>query len=419
MRATGTRAWVSAACATLAVVFVSVGMAGCNGYGNNNASGVGCGLANEVPQGPAPAAGSEFVFVPNALCAPGVANDVMSVLVLDPATATFNNGPTPLVETGNEPVWAVVDPTNQFVYVTNFADNTVSGFTLDKGTGAMGVVPGSPFPAGVGPAAAAVDPTGTFLYVANQGGNVNGVLVAGSISGYKITSGTGVLTPVPNSPLTLNPGLSPQQGIAVTAGFVYVTGSNVNNNALANNVSVFSFDKTTGELTQIGTVPLTPAQNPQPVSLAMDPAGKFLFTANMTSDNISAFTVSAGALNQVAGSPFSELAPLNLALDSPQYLTTDGTGSFLYVVNVGNNTLTSYTITPVTGVLGEEFQSSATGNVPEGIAVDAANKFLMVANFDDGTLSVYGINNANGNLTALGVVNNAIIAGPQMVATTH
>ena len=418
MRVTGTRAWVSAACAALAVVLVGFGVAGC-GFGNsNNASGVGCGLANEVVAGPAPAAGSEFLFVPNALCEQGVANDVMSVLVLDPATATFNNGPVPLVETGNEPVWATVDPTNHFVYVTNFADNTVSAFTLDTTTGAIGLVNGSPFPAGVGPAAAAVDPTGTFLYVANQGGVVDNVVFPGSISGYKITPGTGVLTPV-GAPFTTATPLSPQQGIAVTAGFVYVS------DVTTGDVSAFSFNDS-GTLTQLATSPFTlaPAVNPQPVSLAMDPLGQFLFTANMTSDNISAFTVSAGALNQVAGSPFSAIKPpplanLNLPLNSPQYLTTDRTGSYLYVVNVGSTAVISYTITPVTGVLGEEFQSSATGNGPEGIAVDATNQYLMVANFVDGTLSVYKINNANGNLSFLGVVNNAIIAAPQMVATTH
>lgn len=423
MRVTGFRAWVSAAFVTLAAVLVGFGVTGC-GFGNSNASSVGCGFASNAVPGPTPAAGSEFLFVPNALCAPDVANDVMSVLVLDPATGNFINGPVPLVQTGNVPVWATVDPTNHFVYVTNFADNTVSAFTLDTATGVMGVVSGSPFLAGVGPAAAAVDPSGAFLYVANQGSST----VAGSISGYKITPATGVLTPVSGSPFTTATPLSPQQGIAVTLpqgvfpGFVYVSNSNVNNIALSNSVSVFSFDNT-GTLTQLASspVPLTPAVNPQPESLAMDPLGQFLFTANMTSNNISAFTVNAGgSLTQATGSPFSSLAPLDLALSSPQYLTTDRTGSFLYVVNVDNNTLTSYTITPGTGVLGTQFQSSATGNVPEGIAVDAANKFLMVANFDDGTLSVYQINNANGTLTALGTVSSsAIIAGPQMVATTH
>jgi len=424
MRVNGTRAGVSAACAALAAVLVGLGVAGC-GFGNNNVSGVGCGFANNAVPGPAPAAGSEFVFVPNALCAPGVANDVMSVLVLNPANPAnpFSNGPVPLVQTGNVPVWATVDPTNHFVYVTNFADNTVSAFTLNTATGAIAVVPGSPFLAGTGPAAAAVDPSGTFLYVANEGTST----IAGTISGYKINA-NGSLTAVPGSPFTTATPLSPQQGIAVTAGFVYVSNSNVNNINFSNSVSVFSFDPGTGALTQLANSPFTlaPAINPQPESLAMDPAGKFLFTANMTNNNVSGFTVNAnGSLTQVTGSPFSAIPPpplanLNLPLNSPQYLVTDRTGSFLYVVNVGNNTVTSYTITPGTGVLGEEFQSSATGNFPEGIAVDAANKFLMVANFDDGTLSVYGINNANGNLTAPSTVSsNAIIAGPQMVATTH
>jgi 6-phosphogluconolactonase (cycloisomerase 2 family) len=402
----------------LAAVLVGFGVTGC-GYGNNNTSSVGCGFANTAAPGPAPVAGSEFLFVPNALCGPGVANDVMSVLVLDPATGNFNNGPVPLVQTGNVPVWATVDPTNHFVYVTNFADNTVSAFTLNTANGQVGVVPGSPFPAGTGPAAAAVDPSGTFLYVANQGTST----IAGSISGYKI-SANGALTAVPGSPFTTMPTpLSPQQGIAVTLpqgpgvfpGFVYVSNSNVNNTStLLNNVSAFSFNGT-GTLTQLATSPFTlaPALTPQPESLAMDPAGKFLFTANMTSNNVSAFTVNAdGSLTQVTGSPFST------GFSSPQYLATDQTGSFLYVVNVANNSnVTAYTIAG-SGALTQLGTALSTGNVPEGLAVDKANKFLMVANLDDGTLSVYGIN--NGNLTALGPLSSsAIIAGPQMVATTH
>jgi 6-phosphogluconolactonase (cycloisomerase 2 family) len=396
MKAAGGKNWASAASATLVTMLLGLGIAGC-GYGNNFANTLGCGFAGNAVPGPTPAAGSEFVFVPNALCAPGVANNVMSVLVLN--GTTFNNGPVALVQTGNEPVWATVDPTNHFVYVTNFADNTVSAFTLDTGTGKIGVVPGSPFPSGIGPAAAAVDPSGTFLYVANDGSSS----IAGSISGYKINA-NGSLTAVSGSPFTTNPALTPQQGIAVTAGFVYVS------NIATNNVSVFSFDNT-GKLTQLATSPFTlaPALNPQPESLAVDPAGNLLFTANMTSNNVSAFTVNGdGSLTQNAGSPFST------GFSSPQYLTTDQTGTFLYVVNVGNNTVTAYTTTGA-----QRGTALATGNFPEGLAVDAANKVVMVANCQDGDLSVYDIN-GDGSLTGLGALtSNNITACPQMVATTH
>jgi hypothetical protein len=182
MKAAGRKDWASATCAILVAVLVGWGMAGC-GYGNNSANGVGCGLAASATPGPALTPGTEyqFLFVPNALCSPQVANDVMSVLVIGPGGSP-NNGSVPLVQTGNEPVWAVVDPTNHFVYVTNSLDNTVSAFTLNTTTGAIRVVPGSPFPAGTAPSAAAVDPSGKLLYVANDGSST----VPGSISGYMI-----------------------------------------------------------------------------------------------------------------------------------------------------------------------------------------------------------------------------------------
>ena len=394
MRVPGTKTWASAAWATLLLGLVGLVAAGC-GFGSSGSS-VGCGLAGTAVPGPAPAAGSEFVFVPNALCAPGVANDVMSVLVINP-DGSFSNGPVPLVQTGNEPVWAAVDPFNRFVYVTNLADNTVSAFTLDKTTGMVKAVPGSPFLAGTAPGAAAVDPSGTFLYVANDGSN--------NVSGFKINA-DGSLAKVSGSPFPA--GTQPQQGIAVTAGFVYVSSQ------LSNDISVYSFDNT-GSLTQLPTSPvkLAPALTPQPESLAVDPLSQFLFTANMTANNVSAFTVNGnGSLTQAASSPFG------VGFSSPQYLVTDRTGSFLYVVNVDNNTVTTYTITPNTGALTQLGAALPTGNFPEGLAVDAANKFLLVANCSDADLSVYSIN--NGALTSLGpLISNAIISCPQMVATTH
>ena len=403
MRASGNKNWGSACVLVLLLGVSGLWVGGC-GLVNNNANGIGCGLAGSATPGLTPVApGSEFVFAPNALCSPGVANDVMSVLTLAP-DGTFNNGPVPLVETGNEPVWAVVDPTNHFVYVTNLLDNTVSGFTLDTTTGAVAATPGSPYIAGIAPAEAAVDPSGTFLYVANEGSST----VSGRISGYKI-SANGSLTAVPGSPFTPATGLSPQQGIAVTAGFVYVS------NIVSNNVSAFSFNPGTGALTQLPTSPFTlaPALNPQPESLAMDPLSRFLFTANMTANNVSAFTANGdGSLTQATGSPFGT------GFSSPQYLATDQTGKFLYVVNVDNNSVTAYSIA-ANGTLTEIGVALSTGNFPEGVAVDPANKVAMVANCEDGDLSVYDIN-GDGTLTSRGpLTSNAITACPQMVATSH
>src|SRR5581483_1426035 len=54
------------------------------------------------------------------------------------------------------------------------------------------------------------------------------------------------------------------------------------------------------------------------IGVASDPAGKFLFAANLQDDTLSAFTIDAstGALTPVAGSPFStHSAPVDVQVD--------------------------------------------------------------------------------------------------------
>lgn len=239
MKVAGKKARISAACVTTLAVLVGLALMGC-GTGNNG-----------VTPGPTPSANSEFVFIPNAQTASGLANNVVSVLVIG-SNGSFNNGPVPLVTTGFVPVCSTVDPTNHFMYVTNFADNTVSAFTLNSTTGDMAAVNGQPFPAGTNPGAAAVDPTGKFLYVANDGSN--------NVSGYKIQ---------------FRRIADPGAGLAGGRRDPAATGDR-------SHQSAYSFDSGTGALTPLEGSPFTLAPGGVgPESLAMDPAGKFLFTANM------------------------------------------------------------------------------------------------------------------------------------------
>jgi DNA-binding beta-propeller fold protein YncE len=80
------------------------------------------------------------------------------------------------------------DPAGNFLYVTNFADGTVSVFAIDPATGELTAISGSPFGAGAGAVSVAIDPAGTFAYVANE--------TAATISAFSISSATGTLTPV-------------------------------------------------------------------------------------------------------------------------------------------------------------------------------------------------------------------------------
>ena len=59
--------------------------------------------------------------------------------------------------TGSSPFSAAVDPSGQFAYVANDADNTVSAYAVvNSSAGALRAVSGSPFAAGLAPALVAI-----------------------------------------------------------------------------------------------------------------------------------------------------------------------------------------------------------------------------------------------------------------------
>jgi DNA-binding beta-propeller fold protein YncE len=64
-----------------------------------------------------------------------------------------------------------------------------------------------------------------------------------------------------------------------------------------------------------------------PISITVDPFGKFAYVANILSNNVSAFTIDAtGALAPVAGSPFAGFV-------SPASVAVYPSGKFAYVSN--------------------------------------------------------------------------------------
>ena len=72
---------------------------------------------------------------------------------------------------------------------------------------------------------------------------------------------------------------------------------------------------------------------------------------------------------------------------------------FAYVTNSGDNTVSSYTINPVTGawIAGSPFPAGAQ---PNSVAVDPSGKFACVANIG-GNVSGYTIKPVTGALTAI------------------
>src|SRR5262249_3213289 len=95
----------------------------------------------------------------------------------------------------------------------------------------------------------------------------------------------------------------------------------------------------------------------------------------------------------VSGSPFP-------AGPSPQSVTIEHTGHFLYVPNGNGASISAYAIDQLTGALvsvaGSPF---ATGSVP--FAAVVRKSFLSVANSFSRTVSQYAINPTTGTLTSI------------------
>ena len=240
------------------------------------------------------------------------------------------------------------------------------------------------------------DPLGKFAYVANLVSNVSG---PSSISMYTINSATGVLTPT--TPATVATGWFPQ-GIAIDplGRFVYTANSD------DGTVSMFTINQTTGVLT-----PATPASVPiqipnssisSPGFLTVDPTGRFLYTATYLSNGAAVFMFS---INQTTG----VLTPTSPATvdtgGSPFQILVAPNDRFAYVVNNLSSSGESigvwqYAVNSTTGVLTPNTPAAVdAGNAPTGIAVDPSSRFAYVVNRLDNTVSMYTIDQTSGNLT--------------------
>jgi len=157
----------------------------------------------------------------------------------------------------------------------------------------------------------------------------------------------GVLgTPIQGSPFQTG---SDPFGLAIdSAGkFLYTA------NKLDNTISEFKINAD-GSLTPLQNSPIGQSYV-APVSLLIDQSGKYLYVANQGSTNLSAFSIgSDGALNLLTGSPFGTGS-------NPSFIGTDPSGKYLFVGNQGSTSaVQSFSLDTGTGVL----TSVATYTVP-------------------------------------------------------
>jgi len=266
---------------------------------------------------------------------------------IDGATGALTSAGSPIAA-GSGPFAVLVDPTDQFLYVANMGDNTVSVFVIDSGTGMATPISGSPYTVGNQPTSLKTDPGGNYLYVTNY--------ADGQVAAFAIEAGAGSLTTVVGSPFAAGTGAL---SIAVdpTGTYAYVA------NETAATISAYSVNPSSGALGALSGSPLATGSSPE--SVTVDPAGRFLFAANVTANNqVSSYsiTLSSGELTRTSSVGAGQF-PVNVVVDP--------SGKFAYLANESSNNVAVYSIDATTGALSAVTGSPfGTGSRPRWIAVD-------------------------------------------------
>ena len=326
-----------------------------------------CGASNTV----------DYLYVTSNLVNPGQVN----VYQVDSESGALRQiADSPYPSGGRNPVSEAAAPNGKYLYVANHDDNTIVQFAIGT-DGKLYPLTTTNTP-GTEPVALTINPAGTALYVLDY----YAPAAPGHPSYTDLNPGPGALIVYPvNSDGSLGTPLSvgaanyfPVQcfptNLAITpnGNFIYVTNTNA--------VVVTTSPPVTG------TVPILPASCP-------------------SSGTVSAFSVSASAVNPVAGTPF-----ITGAGSQPTGVIADPGNGSVYVTDSHLNQVYTFTI-QTSGALALA-GNAATGNMPMGgtVVTNASSaKFLYVTNYKDGSLSIYSLSSG---LPSLVTTSNAGSSGP-------
>ena len=296
-----------------------------------------------------------------------------------------------------------ISPSGQFLYLPD-EENSLDAYSIDTTTGALTAISGGG-DTGANPSSVTVDPTGSFVYVTNLGPPSSNPY-ANDIWIYTIGA-DGTPNQVKRASTQQGPTSLAFAGgsatLVYTPTFAYVANSD------DNSVAGYTIDADTGVLTHVSGSPFKTGapsgSDPSPVSVAVDPSGKFAYAADFngkgTTGYASGYTINAltGVLTLASDSPFA-------AQNNPNWVTVDPSGRFVYVVNFFSNSISGYSIDSSTGNLTALSDSpyTGTGTDPFSATIDPSGQFLCLVNLAVTQVESFSIDPISGNLTAIGKV---------------
>jgi 6-phosphogluconolactonase (cycloisomerase 2 family) len=331
----------------------------------------------------------------NAYVANQASGEVSQVDV-DDLNGTLNPLTTELVSVGSQPRGIVLDPLGANAYVVNRGDDNVARLSINGATGALTFQENSAIPTNAGgspprnPESITMSPTGRHLFVTSRD--------TSEVVPFVVNASTGALSA--GTPVSVTGTVPVKSAVSPTGKFLYVLEDNA--------VEAFSVDLSTGALSSVDFEgSLFSASN-----VAVHPNGKFLYVlTEFFGVKIFDIDPATGGLTYKGSGDDAATgtAAISIAI-SPD-------GDAAWVVNRGDQNVSSYTVDPATGL----FTPVGTpANAPVGtdareIFIDPLARYAYVTDFASsgaGTVYLFDISGtgelvpnatqASQNLTGLG-----------------
>lgn len=251
----------------------------------------------------------------------------------------------------------------RFVHVAGVTSGDVTTFRVDPANGALTQV--ASILTGDSPSAIAIDPRHRYAWVSNADSN--------SISIFDIDAATGSLSA--SLPAQAIDGKPTHVAVDPTGRTLYAVAHDVQQ--LDDGwLSAYRIDQLTGGLTLLGTQQV----GLNPTAVAIEPTGRFLFTANNGTDADFSSGISVFAIDPQTGVP-SVSAPPGVA-PGVFDLAFHPNGAFAYAVLTPSNTLAQYSISRTSGQLTLVPPGTEAGVEPAGLVVTPNGKFAFSVAFD-------------------------------------
>jgi len=301
-------------------------------------------------------------------------------------------------EANQGPSAAVLAPTGQFLYATDWAEagqGDVTTFGIE-GDGTLGIPVSTP--AGMSPMGVAVDPSNRYLYVANSCFLNGGGNCPGTIDGYTIQNGA--LTAMSSGPTSVSGDYPMLIAIDPTGRFLF------SSEFIGGQIDAFTIDPDNGALTLINgpNGPFWTGTNPW--TIVIGPSGRHLYVTDNgnvnlpTNGTVSTFTIdeATGALSP-SGDLRTSLKPLGLVMGPQGRRLYVATQSGVVDVFIRPHPISAPTIWAPTAAQNPFPPIQIAGTFPNayGLAISANGQALYV--IDNCT----GPNYTNGTVQALAI----------------